>query len=288
MAAVPSLLAVENGTVLDLRIVVRRRNRLALEANLSEATVVTCLHLDPRLPPEAILAVEELLLDGVEQGDPEVLYFWESPRPFVVLGYGQSAGREADLDACRKANVPVLRRESGGGAVLQGPGSLNYGVVLRQDSDPALATVSGTNGWIMERNARALQSLLPPSLRAGIRGHTDLALLESDGRARKVSGNAQRRRRVSLLFHGTLLHSLEALQQAAPLDLLHSPSLEPDYRAHRSHAEFLTSIPASADALRDAWIREWAGITPGAPPGSARIQARVDSRYSLNTWNLRR
>lgn len=288
MAAVPSLLAVENGTVLDLRIVVRRRNRLALGTILSEATVVTCLHLDPSLPPEAILAVEELLLDGVEQGHPEVLYFWESPRPFVVLGYGQSADREADLDACRKSKIPVLRRESGGGAVLQGPGSLNYGLVLRQDSDPSLATVSGANRWIMERNARALQSLLPSSLLAAIRGHTDLALLDPAGHARKVSGNAQRRRRTSLLFHGTLLHSLDALQRAAPLELLRSPSLEPEYRAHRSHANFLTSIPANVDALRLAWTREWGGTAPGLPPEPGRIQERVASRYSLESWNLRR
>ena len=286
----PSPLAGENGQVLDSQIVFRRRNRLALEAILSEAMAVTCLHLDPSLPPAAILATEELLLNEVEGGGPEVLCFWESPRPFVVLGYGQVANREADLEACRAAEVPVLRRESGGGAVLQGPGSLNYALFLRQDSDAALATVSGTNRWILERNQRALQSLLPLPLALipSIRGHTDLALTGIDGVARKVSGNAQRRRRTALLFHGTLIYSLAELQRAASLELLRSPSSEPEYRRNRGHLDFLTSIPAADATLRAAWIQEWGAKTPGFGPEPQAVQDRVASRYHLDSWNLRR
>ena len=266
----------------------RSRNRLALEAILSEAMTVTCLHLDPCLPPTAILATEELLLNDVEAGGPEVLCFWESPRPFVVLGYGQVADREADLEACNVARVPVLRRESGGGAVLQGPGSLNYALFLRQDSDTALATVSGTNQWILERNRRALQSLLPLALIPSIRGHTDLALTGIDGVARKVSGNAQRRRRTALLFHGTLIYSLAELQRSASLELLRSPSSEPEYRGNRGHLDFLTSIPVAAATLRAAWIQEWGAQTPGFGPEPQAIQDLVASRYHLDTWNLRR
>lgn len=249
---------------------------------------MTCLHLDPSLPPAAILATEELLLNEVEGGGPEVLCFWESPRPFVVLGYGQVANREADLEACNAAGVPVLRRESGGGAVLQGPGSLNYALFLRQDSDPALGTVSGTNQWILERNQRALQSLLPLALIPSIRGHTDLALTGIDGVARKVSGNAQRRRRTALLFHGTLIYSLAELQRSASLELLRSPSSEPEYRGSRGHLDFLTSIPVAAAALRAAWILEWGAKTPGFGPEPQAIQDLVASRYHLDTWNLRR
>ncbi len=249
---------------------------------------MTCLNLDPSLPPEAILAVEELLLNRVEGGGVEMLCFWESALPFVVLGYGQTASREADLDACKAVGVPVLRRESGGGAVLQGPGSLNYSLFLRQDSDPALACVSSSNQWIMERNRRALQSLLPTALVASVRGHTDLALTGIDGVVRKVSGNAQRRRRIALLFHGTLLYSLAKLRQTASMELLHSPSLVPEYRGHRGHLDFLTSIPADAEALRVAWTREWAANTPGFGPEPKAIQDLVTSRYILDTWNLRR
>lgn len=249
---------------------------------------MTCLHLDPNLAPEAILATEELLLNGVEGGGPEVLCFWESPRPFVVLGYGQVANREADLEACKAAGVTVLRRESGGGAVLQGPGSLNYALLLRQDSDPSLATVSGTNHWILERHRRALQSVLPAALIPSVRGQTDLALTGIDGVVRKVSGNAQRRRRTALLFHGTLLYSLGTLQRAASMELLRSPSFEPEYRGHRAHLDFLTSIPVTAAELRAAWIREWAAETPGFGPEPRAIRELVESRYTLDTWNLRR
>src|SRR5204863_6569004 len=112
------------------------------------------------------------------------------------------------------------RRCSGGGAVLQGPGCLNYSLVLRLDSHPALHTVTGTNRFVMERNRAALESFLirgtPPQealfsksdignwkSEIAVRGHTDLALGDH-----KFSGNAQRRRRRAVLFHGTFLLNL--------------------------------------------------------------------------------
>ena len=83
---------------------------------------------DLTLPtPEENLACDEVLLDICEAGRLEgVLRFWEPAQHFVVLGYANRAAREANLEFCRSAGIRVLRRCSGGGAVLQGPGCLNY------------------------------------------------------------------------------------------------------------------------------------------------------------------
>lgn len=247
-----------------------------------------CVHFDSGLTPAAFLASEEALLDATESGGPEALCFWESARPFVVVGFGQSVEREVDLPACRAANVPVLRRHSGGGAVVQGPGCLNYALLLRQDTHPALAMVGESNRWIMERNRRALQSVLGAAAVASVRGHTDLALRGADGVERKVSGNAQRRRKSALLFHGTLLHSLETLGGESRLNLLRFPSLQPEYRGSRSHVNFVSSIPAGAAALIEAWKGEWEAFDPGLPPDSASVEGLVASRYCLESWNFRR
>ena len=59
-----------------------------------------------------------------------MLRFWEPNKPFVVVGYANQAAREVDLEACRKLGIPVFRRCTGGGTVLQGPGCLNYSLDL--------------------------------------------------------------------------------------------------------------------------------------------------------------
>src|SRR5439155_22032736 len=175
-----------------------------LDANRKSFTVK---FLDLTFPaPEENLACDEALLEGCDQGGgPEVLRFWEPQQHFVVVGYSNQVEQEVNLKACRERGIPVFRRCSGGGTVLQGPGCLNYSIVLRIQSDPALQTVTGTNRFVMNRDRAALETLLThcsrpeeaPSSKSEIRnpkisvcGHTDLAL-----RRRKFSGNAQRRKR---------------------------------------------------------------------------------------------
>src|SRR2546429_689077 len=66
-------------------------------------------------------------------------------------------------------------------------------------------------------------------------GVSDLAV---DGR--KVSGNAQQRKREHFLHHGTLLYGFDATTMARYLRL---PPRQPDYRQRRQHAEFVTNLP---------------------------------------------
>ena len=44
----------------------------------------------------------------------------------VVVGRSSRLDEEVHLDACRAAGVPVLRRPSGGAAIVSGPGCLMY------------------------------------------------------------------------------------------------------------------------------------------------------------------
>ena len=123
--------------------------------------------LDLTFPtPEENLACDEALLDWCDEGaGPEVLRFWEPQQHFVVVGHSNRIGREVKVEACREQGIPILRRCSGGGTVLQGPGCLNYSLILRIDSDPALQTVTGTNRFVMERNRAAVETLLARSSR---------------------------------------------------------------------------------------------------------------------------
>jgi lipoate-protein ligase A len=225
--------------------------------------------------PEENLACDEALLDWCERGgSDEILRFWEPPSLFVVLGYSNRAETEVQLNRCHERNIPVLRRCSGGGTVLQGPGCLNYSLILRIDS--SLESITETNCYVMRRNRDAIQSLVADPVE--IRGHTDLAINEL-----KFSGNSQRRRRNFLLFHGSFLLGLDlALVDA----LLHFPSREPDYRQGRSHQEFLTLLPAPAEKVKAALRAAWKAEGPLEELPRQAIAKLVQDRYSKREWNL--
>jgi lipoate-protein ligase A len=232
--------------------------------------------LDLSLPtPAENLAADEALALACEAADTEALRFWESPVPFVALGYANRAAEHTDAAACRARGVPVLRRISGGGTVLQGPGCLNLALVLRIPADGPLSTVQGTNHFIMRRHAETLAALIGKKVE--VLGHTDLAV---DGK--KFSGNAQRRFRTSLLFHGTFLLSLDLPLVAATL---RQPPLMPDYREDRPHGDFITHIPATADAVKHALRKSWS--VEGNFPGdlSAETRRLVAEKYSRAEWN---
>src|ERR1035438_927009 len=117
---------------------------------------------DLTLPtPEENLACDEVLLDLCEAGgSDEVLRFWAPPQYFVVVGYANKAATEVNLPVCRELVIPVLRRCTGGGTVLQGPGVLNYSLILRIDESGPCHSIPATNQFILERHRDALAGLV--------------------------------------------------------------------------------------------------------------------------------
>ena len=229
--------------------------------------------------PEENLACDEALLRlrerNAESGD--LLRFWEPQRHFVVLGLSNAHQRETRFQHCLARKIPVLRRCSGGGAVLQGPGCLNYALVLRVEKPGPLENIPAANRFILERHRRALGNLLSHPLK--IEGDTDLTL---DGL--KFSGNCQRRGTGWLLFHGTLLLRFDLAEMET---LLASPSRQPAYRRGRGHAQFLTNLPVSAGQVKRALQETWGAHRISAAAPTEEISLLLESRYSRKDWNLR-
>jgi lipoate-protein ligase A len=186
----------------------------------------------PADPLENLQLDEHLLAAG-----SAVLRVWESATQCVVLGRSGRPDRDVHVAACRRAGVQVLRRCSGGGAVLLSPGCLSYSLVIPLAAYPAFSDV----GYSMSRIADAItQALGVPEVRC--EGHSDLSIA-----GRKVSGSAQRRTQTAILHHGTLLYDFDA----ARVELFLKPPLrEPSYRAGRSHRDFLGNLPISSDQIR--------------------------------------
>jgi lipoate-protein ligase A len=229
--------------------------------------------------PAENIAADEALLDLCESGSTdEVLRFWESGTPFVVVGYGNHVDVEVNRRACEKEGVPILRRCSGGGAVVQGPGCLNYSLLLNIDRHPELASITAANCHIMKRNAAVLWKLLGQEVL--VEGYTDLAL---DGK--KFSGNAQRRKRTHLLFHGTFL--LAEFDLALMSRYLKHPSREPEYRDTRTHDDFVAKLSLKAEPVKSALREEWRAskALPSIP--DEPVRTLVATRYSRPEWNFK-
>ena len=184
------------------------------------------------------LALDSVWFQRLEAGeDSGALRVWESPFPVVVLGRSNVLSRDVNTKACAADGVAVVRRDSGGGAVVLAPGCIAYSLLLSLDRHPALRDVRSGYRWIL---GHLIDVLSVPGL--AIRGLADLAIGE-----RKVSGNAQRRGAHALLHHGTLLYAFDS---GLAERYLMEPCRQPDYRGGRRHADFLGNLPLAAGDIR--------------------------------------
>lgn len=111
-------------------------------------------------PQEAAwnMAVDEAIL--IEHGRGQVpptlrFYFWQVPT--LSLGYFQDMAKEIDLEACAANGVAVVRRPTGGRAVLHNK-EVTYSIVASR-SYGASATVLESYQWISGGLARGLELL---------------------------------------------------------------------------------------------------------------------------------
>jgi lipoate-protein ligase A len=160
---------------------------------------------------------------------------------------------------------------------VQGPGVLNYSLILRINDSGPCHSIPATNQFILERHRDVLAGLLCAPVEW--RGQTDLAI-----GGLKFAGNAQRRRHRFLLFHGSfLLHlDLSLVEQVLPL-----PSRQPDYRVNRSHTDFLINLNIPVSAISAALSKAWDATAPLAPIPFDQITFLAREKYCLDEWNLR-
>ena len=166
----------------------------------------------------------------------------------MVLGRNSPVADQVIQDACIRDDVPVLRRFSGGGAVVLGPGCLNYAIAVSLVSSPELEDVAVSFKAVLQRLTAALNVT-----DLTVAGATDLAV-----NGRKVSGNAQRRGRRAFVHHGTLLYAFDA---RLAVRYLKEPPRQPAYRAGRQHTDFIANLPLSRGVLEDRLRAAWS--SPG-------------------------
>ena len=164
--------------------------------------------------------------------------------------------------------------------MLQSKGCLNFALVLEQRGHPDLQTIRASNRYILEKVCAALNAI---GLDARVEGISDLAV-----QGYKVSGNAQRRRKRFLLHHGTLLYDADLTLISK---YLKEPARRPEYRARRSHAEFLQNLPSPPDSLKKALAGAFQALE-GPSEVTQHLQNEIDrlvsEKYDCEAWTRRR
>ena len=221
------------------------------------------------------LALDEALLLDAEAGAGDVLRFWEWPNPAVVLGAGGQRHAEVDVARCRHDGVPIVRRASGGGTVLLGPGCLLYSLVLRMVDTPELADLRASYVFIGARMKAAFAEV-----GAEVDGQSDLVIA-----GRKFSGNAQQRKRSHLLHHGTILYDFDATRIG---DYVKHPPRMPEYRRDRSHAEFVTNVSMSAESIKTRLAEAWQATETMIDVPKESMTRLIHEKYGRDSWHERR
>ncbi len=165
------------------------------------------------------MRIDQMLLDEAERGAEAhtFLRFYRWDEPTISIGHHQQPERAADLRYCTGHRIPVVRRPTGGRAVLHDC-ELTYAVVSNDDRFFPLQSLDQTYLVI----ARALQNGLArlgvcSDLAAGVREigasirldvkHPCFASASRHEllvRGRKIAGSAQRRLKRSFLQHGSV------------------------------------------------------------------------------------
>ncbi len=215
--------------------------------------------------PEENILYDDVLLHLAEHGPAqEYLRFWESSQPFIVLGRVGKIEEDLHQKQILRDRIPVLRRSSGGGTVVQGNGCLNFVLILAKERHLAIRDLRQSYQYILGKVITVLNDLGEPCVFKPI---SDIALLDGE---KKFSGNAQKRGRNFILHHGTILYDFDLSLIWKYLDI---PKDIPEYRRQRLHEDFVTNIRVPKAKFKSRLAAVWGvkTVSEGMPPTESEL-----------------
>lgn len=160
------------------------------------------------------MATDEAMLLTLAKhpASPPILRFYGWNPPTLSLGYAQRFAKEVEVTACRENGIEIVRRPTGGRAILH-QYELTYSVVAPEEDEHVLGT-------IMESYLKISKALLHGFRDLGIAAEMAEGALDSAASAacfdapswyelvvggRKLVGSAQVRKDGVLLQHGSII-----------------------------------------------------------------------------------
>lgn len=171
------------------------------------------------LDPYQNMAIDEAVLEAVAAGMvPPTLRFYGWRPAALSLGYFQRLEQEVDLEACQRLGVKVVRRLTGGRAVLH-EHELTYCLVAPDDHPAVSGSVLESYLKISRGLVQGLKNLgITAELAEGQHGPEPASAACFDAPSRyeltvggkKLVGSAQTRKYGVVLQHGSILVKLDA------------------------------------------------------------------------------
>ena len=255
------------------------------------------------------MAVDEALLLSHEAGQsPPTLrvYTWTSST--LSLGYAQNVEKEVNVAACRQHGVTLVRRPTGGRAVLHDQ-EATYSVVMplrladREASVTehyhriglALAAALRYAGLVVRLERPSVLAAAPRS--ASPACFAALSRYELSATGRKLVGSAQKRGRRSLLQHGSIPLSMDRQRLFACLRVPAGQRAQLLREAYASMVAVNEVAPAPLDAavlhraLRQGFadcLIDGAELMDGDLSAAERRLAEDlrRTKYDTDSWNL--
>lgn len=187
------------------------------------------------------LALDEILLDRVSEANaPTTTYlrFYGWAQPTLSLGFAQKASRVVNFDFCRRHQIQVVRRITGGRAVLHHQ-EVTYAVISNDQilfSKPSIKATyyeiarglsCGLQHLGIETSLAVLSKKKQKALRVNFcsacftRSHNHEILFAG----KKLIGSAQRRTQRAFLQHGSILLDLDLDLSAGAIQGITAPNL---------------------------------------------------------------
>ncbi len=260
----------------------------------------------PRTGAENMAVDEAILLAHAAGKVPPTLRFYRWDPPAVSLGYFQDYATEVDPAACRQAGIEIVRRATGGRAVLHDR-EVTYSVIVSMEMFPGTVVETYRRlaaGLVLGLRELGVDATLAPE-RTGPGAAPDArrpggacfevpSSYEIVAGGKKVVGSAQVRRHGVILQHGSILLELRAELLAHALGLGPEAATRIVSKAaglaqlRGGHAPGYAEVcQAVAQGIGEAVEVRFAagGLTADETATAERL---VKEKYGQDGWNARR
>jgi lipoate-protein ligase A len=254
------------------------------------------------------MAIDEAMLLRHEAGEtPPTLRVYGWQLPTLSLGYAQHTATVVNLDACRRNGVHIVRRPTGGRAVLHDD-EVTYSVVMPltlADGSPTLTEHYRRIGLALSaalrqlglpvRLARPQRLVTTRQTPASPACFAALSRYELSVDGKKLVGSAQKRAQRTLLQHGSIPFTLERQR------LFHCLRVPPEQRERLVQEAYTTmvsmhevaALPVPIATLHEALRQGFAAtfgveLIPGTvlPAEWHLAQQLHATKYATTAWNL--
>ncbi len=181
----------------------------------------------------------QLIYHALPRLDMEGLILLAPAEPYVCIGYHQDVTQEVDLDYCRAHDIPVFRREVGGGAVYLDGHQLFYQLVLHKNNPLAPSDKGAFYRALLEPAAETYRQMGIP---ADYKPVNDI--ITSEGR--KISGNGAAEIGDYLILVGNIIMDFD---YETMVRVLRVPDEKYRDKVHKSLRENLSTIKRELGAV---------------------------------------